>query len=306
MANLFGVAMVQMQIVPWDAEKTMEWMEQRLGYIRRAFPWVSLVCFPELCPTGYATLEPLPSGYTWDATAEAIPGPLTKRLADMARRHQVWLQPGSIYERDGDALYNTALVFSPQGELVARYRKMFPWRPWETLAGGREFCTFDIPDVGRFGLCICYDGWFPELIRTLVWMGAEVVIHPSLTGTVDRPAELVIEQAHAILNQCYMVNTNTAPTTGGGRSILVDPNGRIMQQANTSDQILTEIIDLDLVHQVRELGSLGLNPHLKQLRDFEGEFPVYTRGIRQGEMFQNLGPLRLPRDLNHKWEGDDQ
>jgi hypothetical protein len=57
------------------------------------------------------------------------------------------------------------------------------------------------------------------------------------------------------------------------------------------------MIDVDLVRQVRELGTLGLNQHLKQLRDFEGKFPIYTQGIRQGTLFQNLGPLRLPRDL---------
>jgi formamidase len=297
MANLFGIAVVQMRVVPWDADRTAERMEQRLEYIRQVFPWVNLACFPELCPTGTAPLESKPPGYVWDTTAEVIPGPLTERLADMARRHQVWLQPGSIYERDGNVTYNTALVFSPHGELVARYRKMFPWKPWEGLGGGREFCTFDIPDVGRFGLCICYDGWFPEVIRTLMWMGAEVILHPSLTGTVDRSAELVIEQAHAIFNQCYMINSNTAPTTGCGRSIIVDPHGRILQQAGTNEGILTEMIDLDLVRQVRELGTIGLNQHLKQLRDFDGEFPIYTQGIRQGALFQNLGSLCLPRDL---------
>jgi formamidase len=298
MTNLFGIAAVQMQVVAWDSEKTVERMEQRLGYIRRVFPWVDLVCFPELCPTGVAPLEPRPPGYAWDSTAEVIPGPLTERLAGIARRHQVWLQPGSIYERDGETVYNTALVFSPQGELAARYRKMFPWRPWEDLVGGEEFCTFDIPDVGRFGLCICYDGWFPEVVRTLVWMGAQVILHPSITSTVDRSAELIIEQAHAIFNQCYMVNVNTAPTAGCGRSIIVDPHGRIVQQASTHEEILTEMIDLDLVRQVRELGSRGLNQHLKQLRDFDGEFPIYTQGIRQGVLFQDLGPLRLPRNLN--------
>ncbi len=303
MTNLFGVAVVQMQVVPWDAERTLERMEQRLRYVRQVFPWVSLVCFPELCPTGVSPLAPRPPELPWDATAEVIPGPLTERLAEMARRHRVWLQPGSIYERNGEATYNTALVFSPQGELICRYRKMFPWRPWETLEGGREFCTFDIPGVARFGLCICYDGWFPEVIRTLIWMGAEVIIHPSLTGTVDRSAELVIEQAHAIFNQCYMINANSAPTTGGGRSILVDPNGRVLQQAGTHEAVLTEMIDLDLVRRVRELGSIGLNQHLKQLRDFEGEFPIYTQGIRKGVLFQNLGPLRLPRDLNHAVDG---
>jgi formamidase len=298
MTSLFGIAAVQLQVVAWDSEKTLERMEQRLGYIRRVFPWVNLVCFPELAPTGVAPLEPLPHGHAWDTTAEAIPGPLTEQLAGIARRHQVWLQPGSIYERDGETVFNTALVFSPQGELVARYRKMFPWRPWEDLAGGEEFCTFDIPDVGRIGLCICYDGWFPEVVRTLVWMGAEVILHPSLTSTVDRPTELVIEQAHAVFNQCYMVNANTAPTAGCGRSIIVDPHGRIVQQASTHEEILTEMIDLDLVRQVRELGSIGLNQHLKQLRDFNGEFPIYTQGIRRGILFQDLGPLRLPHNLN--------
>jgi formamidase len=299
MANLFGIAVVQMQVIPWDLEKTTERMEQRLRYIRQVFPWVNMVCFPELCPAGVAPLEPKPPGYTWDTTVEVVPGPLTELLATMARSYRVWLQPGSVYEREGDTVYNTALVLSPEGELVARYRKMFPWRPWEVLAGGQEFCTFDIPDVGRFGLCICYDGWFPEVIRTLVWMGAEVILHPALTGTVDRSAELIIEQAHAILNQCYMVNANAAPPVGCGRSIVVDPNGRVLHQASTSEEILTAMIDLDVVRRVRELGSIGLNQHLKQLRDFGGEFPVYTRGISQGALFRGLGPLRLPHDLDY-------
>ena len=301
MANLFGIAVAQTQVVPWDVEKTVQRMEQRLHYVRQAFPWVNLVCFPELCPTGVAPLEPRPEGYTWDATAEPIPGPLTERLADMARRYRFWLQPGSFYERDGDAVYNTALVFSPEGELVARYRKMFPWRPWELSSTGRDFCVFDIPAVGRFGLCICYDGWFPEVIRTLAWMGAEVVIHPALTSTVDRSVELIIEQAQAIFNQCYMINANLPPMGGCGRSIIVDPNGRILQQAGTDDEILTEVIDLDLVQQVRELGSVGLNQHFKQLRDFDGDFPVYNQCVRkEGVLFRNLGPLRLPQDLNNK------
>lgn len=302
MANLFGIATVQMQVAPWNSKKTLARMEQRLRYIRSSLPSISLICFPELSPPGVTLLEPPPAGQRWDITAEQIPGPLTERLAEMARRHRVWLQPGSIYERDGDVIYNTGLVFSPDGELVAHYRKMFPWRPWEDLASGHEFCVFDIPDVGRFGLCICYDAWFPEVLRTLTWMGAEVILHPTLTNTVDRKAELVIEQAHAIFNQCYMITANAAPTAGCGRSLIVDPNGRILQQAGTQEEILTEVIDLDLVQQVRELGTLGLNQHLKQLRDFDGDFPIYTQDMRSGPLFQSLGPLHLPHDLSARRE----
>jgi hypothetical protein len=57
------------------------------------------------------------------------------------------------------------------------------------------------------------------------------------------------------------------------------------------------MLDLDLVRQTRELGSVGLNQHLKQLRDFEGDFPIYSQGIRQGRLFRSLGPLELVRRL---------
>ena len=92
----------------------------------------------------------------------------------------VWLVPGSVFERADDGpIHNTAVVFSPDGELVARYRKVFPWQPHEECAPGDGFVTFDIPDVGRIGLAICYDGNFPETFRQLAWMGAEVVLQPT-------------------------------------------------------------------------------------------------------------------------------
>lgn len=300
MSRLFGIAAVQMEVVPWDPARTLDRMESRLEYLMRTFPWVRLACFPELYPTATAPTEPLPPGAVWSSSAEEMPGPLTERLAAMAQRFEIWLQPGSLYEREGDLIYNTAPVFSPDGALVTRYRKLFPWRPWETTAAGRDFCTFDIPDVGCFGLCICYDGWFPEVMRTLAWMGAEVILHPALSSTVDRPAELILEQAHAIFNQCYVINPNLASAGGTGRSIIVDPHGRVLQQAGTHEEVMVEMLDLDLVRDTRELGSVGLNQHLKQLRDFEGDFPIYSQGIGQGRLFRNLGPLELVRAVGPK------
>jgi predicted amidohydrolase len=151
--------------------------------------------------------------------------------------------------------------------------------------------------MGRIGLCICYDGWFPEVIRSLVWMGAEVILHPTFSSTSDRPLEVIVEQAHAILNQCFMVNTNAAPTAGRGHSLIVDPTGHILAQAGTDDVILTAILDLDMVRQVREYGTLGLSQTLKQWRDTPVAFPPYGHGVRQGPLFESLGPLRMPREL---------
>jgi len=296
MSHYFGIAAVQMQVVPWDSAATLERMARLVESIKSRFPWIDMVCFPELCPTGVDGFSPLPAGVERYGTAQPIPGPMTRRFADMARRHGVWLQPGSMFELENDLMYNTALVFSPQGEMVARYRKMFPWRPWEVTQAGSEFCVFDIPGIGRFGLAICYDGWFPEFIRTLVWMGAEVILHPALSITADRNAEVIIEQAMALVNQCYMIDVNAVGSLGGGQSLLVDPNGRILQQAGSHEEILTQILDLGLVRHVREHGTLGLNQLLKQLRDFAtggGEFPPYREGLAQGEGLRCLSPLQL-------------
>ena len=164
-------------------------------------------------------------------------------------------------------------------------------------AVGEEFCVFDIPGVGRFGLCICFDLWFPEVARTLAWMGAEVILQPTLTPTSDRELELVMCRANALFNQCYYISVNGIDIWGGGRSTMIDPDGRILQEASTNQTILTEIIDLDHVTQTREFGTLGLAQTLKQLRDSGQTFPIYQDGqIKQGS-FKQLGALKFHRNL---------
>jgi len=83
---------------------------------------------------------------------------------------------------------------------------------------------------------------------------------------------------------------------GGGRSLIVDPNGRVLQQAGTHEEVLTQVLDLDLVRHVRQYGTLGLNQVLKQLRDYGaggGEFPPYRDGLVQGEGLRHLDALQL-------------
>jgi predicted amidohydrolase len=234
------------------------------------------------------------SAEPWREIAESIPGPISMRFCELARRTQKWIVPGSMYESVGSAIYNTALAISPEGVIVAKYRKMFPWLPHEKeTTPGDQFCVFDVPNVGRFGLCICYDTWFPEFTRTLAWMGADVILHPTLTPTSDRTLELTLNQANAIFNQCYFIDINGLGPWGGGRSLIVDPEGRVLQQAGEHDMILTEILDLDQVRKVREFGTLGLCQTWKQLRDFPGHFPVYENKISSGEIFRGLKELEI-------------
>lgn len=297
MSRLFGVAGVQMSVAPWDAHATIDKMSDIALNIRRNFPWVQLVMYHELVVPGLVQFVSTEKPDTWKQNAEAIPGPLTDRLCALARKTGQWLVPGSMYEKDGDLVYNTAVVISPQGEIVAKYRKMFPWLPYENgTAVGDQFCTFDIPDVGRFGLVICYDIWFPEVSRTLAWMGAEVILQPTMTPTSDRELELTICRANAIFNQAYVVSVNGMGTWGGGRSLIVDPDGRVLQEAGTNQTIMTEMIDLDHTTRTREYGTLGLAQTLKQLRDSGHTFPVYGGvGLPEGS-FSNLGALAFHKN----------
>lgn len=295
MTRLFGIAGVQMSVVPWNPTATVDKMERVIAQISRSFPWVQMIVFHELAVSGLVQFDTLPDLKTWKQIPETIPGPLSDRLCQIARREKKWLIPGSMYEKDNDLIYNTALAISPDGTIEARYRKIFPWLPLESdTTPGDEFIVFDVPDVGRFGMSICYDMWFPEMIRTLMWMGAEVILHPTMTPTSDRELELVLSQANAIMNQCYFIDINGVGPWGGGQSLIVDPDGRILQKAGTSDRIMTEILDLDRVTFTREYGNLGLAQTLKQLRDTKLEFPPYQNGLASGETFKKLGELRLP------------
>lgn len=282
-----------MSVVPWDAAATVDKMADIVGQVADTFPWVQMLVFHELAMSGVASFVSAPTSEPRKQIAESIPGPLSERICQVARQTGKWLVPGSMYELQEDRIYNTAWVASPEGEIVARYRKMFPWLPYESESTpGEQFCVFDVPEVGRFGLCICYDGWFPEVTRTLAWMGAEVILHPTLTATSDRTLELTLSQANAIFNQCYFIDINGIGPWGGGRSLIVDPDGRILQQAGESNTVMTELLDLDRVQRTREYGTLGLCQTWKQLKDFPGEFQMYQGKLPQGSIYRNLGQLR--------------
>ncbi|AUX49022.1 hydrolase [Sorangium cellulosum] len=265
MARLLHVIGVQSRPVPGDPAATLEKLEREVTTLGASFPEAQLYVFPELWLTGdhpFRHVSPMRD------LAEPIPGPLTKRLGAIARRARRWICAGSIYERAGDRVYNTALVFSPKGELAARYRKLYPWMPFEACAPGDEPApVFDIPRVGRLGLMICYDGWYPEVARGLAVRGAEVIVHPTLTTTPDREEELVLARARAIENQCYVINVNAVVEVGGGRSIAVDPEGRVIFEGGSGEEYLGEVLDLDRVQTVRERGTRGLNRVLRQFME---------------------------------------
>jgi len=155
--------------------------------------------------------------------------------------------------------------------------------------------VFDVPEVGRFGVSICYDMWFPETSRTLAVMGAEVILHPLLTGTIDRDVELSIARATAAPQQCFMFDINGSGDGGNGRSIIVGPYGDVLHEAGRSEEMIPIEIDLDRVRRSREVGLRGLGQPLKSFRDRTIRFPIYGDGADKRSYLDNLGPLEKPQ-----------
>ena len=278
----FGIAGLQLDLAKTD---NCDHIVAEIAAAKARLPWVDMIVIGELALNGAGVSH-----------AQPLPGPAEARMCEAARAAGVWLVPGSLFEQVGDRVYNTAPVIDPNGEVVARYRKIYPFRPYEQgVTAGDEFVVFDVPDVGRFGLSICYDMWFPETTRTLTWMGAEVIIHPTMTNTIDRDAELAIARASAVTNQVYFVDINVAGALGVGKSGVYGPGGEVIHEAGSGHEVIAVELDLDHVTRVRERGWHGLAQPLKSLRDTPIEFPPYRDGFAASPAFANLGPLEKPR-----------
>ncbi|MGB5316846.1 carbon-nitrogen hydrolase family protein [Robiginitalea sp.] len=283
----YAIAGIQMKVSA--VISNVEMMKLKLDITMNLYPWIEMVMFSELCAYGPLT-----------HTAQPIPNNFEAEMQAMAKKYGIWLLPGSIFEKSEGRIYNTATVINPEGEIVTRYRKMFPFYPYEAgVTPGDSFCTFDVPGVAKFGVSICYDMWFPETIRTLVSMGAEVIMHPTMSGTIDRDIELSIVRAMASVNQCYFFDVNGLDTGGCGRSIVCGPDGRVLHQSEGTEEIIPLELNIARVKRSRELGILRLGQPLKSFRDHlkTAKFDIYQPAA-QSPYLDNLGPLIKPKRLD--------
>ena len=282
MSTLFSIAGVQRRVSA--TFENVAAMEAQVNVLMDIYPWVEMVMFSELAPLGPLT-----------AKAQEFPNKLEDRFRALAKKHKIWLLPGTMFERKDGHIYNTATVINPDGEIVGRYRKMFPFYPYEEgVEPGDEFLTFDVPDIGRFGVSICYDMWFPETSRTLAAMGAEVILHPTLTPSTDREIELAIARSTAAQQQCFFFDVNGIGDGGIGRSIVIGPHGDVLHQCGTGEEVFPIEIDLDQVRHSRERGLKGLGQTLKSFRDRKIEFDVYDSGWSGDGYLSELGPILKP------------
>ncbi|MFQ5541534.1 MAG: carbon-nitrogen hydrolase family protein [Candidatus Binatia bacterium] len=234
-----------------------------------------------------AKLVVLPEVFYWRGAqeeqrifAEPIPGPTSALMAALARELDIHLLSGSILEASAgeNKVYNTSLLFNPQGELLAKYRKIHLFdvgltdgvaiSESETRKAGQEIVVADT-EFCPMGLTICYDLRFPELYRRLVERGSQLIFVPSaftaLTGEAHWEPLL---RARAIENQVYIIapdqvgqSPNSMDTYGN--SMIVDPWGKILDRASGGPGLIFGEIDLTYLAKVRnELPALS---HRKEL-----------------------------------------
>jgi predicted amidohydrolase len=248
-----------------DAEPTEDRIE-RVAALVRAQAGHDLVVLPELWqPTGF-------DYHRWAELAEPVDGPLVHAMARAARDAGVVLHAGSWIETngsgpDGRGLWNTSMLFGPDGELLATYRKVhrFGFGKGEPvlLEAGTDLVVTGIPQpvsapetpLLPVGLATCYDIRFPELFRGLLDLGAELVVVPAAWPAARVEHWLLLGRARAIENQCFVVQCNTAGTHAGiemgGHSQVVDPWGAVVAEAGAGEQVLSVEIDVAAVAGIR-------------------------------------------------------
>ncbi|TDT35339.1 putative amidohydrolase [Streptomyces sp. BK208] len=237
-----------------NEDEQVEARRLRAAALVREQAGADLVVLPELWTTGAFAFE------EFDAAAEPLRGPTYEAMAKAASDAGVWLHAGSVPERAEDGrLYNTSLVLSPSGELAASYRKIhrFGFDQGEAvlMGAGREPVTVPLADT-TVGVATCYDLRFPELFRSLVDAGAELLVVPAGWPERRRSHWTLLAQARAVENQAFVLACGTAGTHAGvpqaGHSIVVDPWGEVLAQAGADEEVLTVEFDPAKVARTRE------------------------------------------------------
>ena len=263
------VALVQMSCVP-DTEANLARALERIAEAARG--GAQVVCLPELFRSEYFCQRQ--DAALFDL-AEPIPGPSTEALSRAAREHGV-VVIGSLFERRAAGVYhNTAVILDADGRLVDRYRKThipddpLYYEKYYFTPGDLGYRACDTR-VGRIGVLVCWDQWYPEAARLVALQGALMVFYPTAIGW--HPAEKerygreqhdawrTVQRGHAIANGMYVAAVNRVghegPAGGGleffGSSFVADPFGVVVAEAPPDrEAILYAVCDPARVEEVR-------------------------------------------------------
>ncbi len=274
MSRMLKVALVQERA---DADPLVNLDRMLARVTEAAAAGAGLVLLQELHNTRYFCQTEDSANFD---LAEPIPGPSTERLAEAAKTHGC-VVVASLFERRAAGLYhNTAVVLDSDGSLAGRYRKMhIPDDPgyyekFYFTPGDLGFEPIDT-SVGRLGVLVCWDQWYPEAARLMALAGAELLLYPTAIGwdpnddaaeqARQREAWQLVQRGHAVANglpllACNRVGFEPDPSGGGGgaqfwgSSFVAGPQGELLAEAGTeAPELLLAVVDLDRSEPLRRI-----------------------------------------------------
>jgi N-carbamoylputrescine amidase len=275
-AQKFRVALVQMSMTA-EPEHNLQRAIDRVH--QASAKGAQVVCLPELFQTQYFCQREDPSLFD---LAEAIPGPTTAKLSQLAAQLRVVLVV-SLFERRAPGVYhNTAVILDADGKMLGLYRKMhipddpLYYEKYYFTPGDLGFRAFDTR-AGKLGTLVCWDQWYPEGARLTALQGAQVLFYPTAIGwhpaekeefgRAQHDAWRTIQRAHAIANGVYVAVANRVGFETGdvrgkaaagaglefwGGSFLCDPFGQVLAEAaHDKEEIVVGEVDLRVLEEVR-------------------------------------------------------
>jgi predicted amidohydrolase len=261
----FNVALAQISCKPGDKERNLKRIEEAASRANRKE--ADLLILPELSLTGYVVRDQIYE------LAERIPGESSKRIERIAEKTDLHIVFG-MPELSGNTqatLHNTAVLVSPKG-IVGKYRKMYlpthsVFEEKRYFRPGYQPAVFST-NLGKIGLIICYDIFFPEVTRLARLEGAQLIVCISASPGVRRNFFEVLTTARAMENTAYLAFVNLAGIEDGlqfwGGSRLLAPNGRILCQAKYDEEDFA-------VHEVDYADMRSIEPFVPTLKDLRPE-----------------------------------
>ena len=249
MKDKIKIVLAQISSKREDKEENLRRFEQ--ATLKAKQQGADLVVFPELSLTGYVVRDQIYE------LAETVPGPAIQRMENLAKNtglHIIFGMP-ELSEKARATIYNTAVFIGPDG-LIGKYRKMYlpthsVFEEKRHFRSGNQIAVFDTP-LGKIGLCICYDIFFPEVARMVRLQGAELIVCISASPAVRRSYFEILTAARAIENTAFLAYVNLVGVQDGlqfwGGSRLVSPTGDLLAKAkyDEEDFVLCDVRYSDL------------------------------------------------------------